>query len=74
MTATGSYDTMHDVLGDLAPPRKPPVALSPELVARIPARRRATPEEIASAAVYLASEGAAYVNGAALPVVGGWLA
>jgi len=74
MTATGRYDTMHDVLGDLAPPRKPPAAMSPELTARIPARRRATSEEIASAAVYLASEGAAYVNGAALPVVGGWLA
>jgi NAD(P)-dependent dehydrogenase (short-subunit alcohol dehydrogenase family) len=38
------------------------------------AGRRGTPDEIAAAAVYLASEGAAFVNGVALPVDGGRLA
>jgi NAD(P)-dependent dehydrogenase (short-subunit alcohol dehydrogenase family) len=36
--------------------------------------RFATPEDIAAAAVYLASDEAAFVTGIALPVDGGWLA
>jgi NAD(P)-dependent dehydrogenase (short-subunit alcohol dehydrogenase family) len=36
--------------------------------------RFARPEEIAAAAVYLASDEAAFVTGIALPVDGGWLA
>ena len=39
--------------------------------AQIPAGRMGTPEEIAAAAVYLASDEAAYVNGATLHVNGG---
>ena len=42
--------------------------------ATIPARRMGTTHEIADAIVYLCSEGAAYVNGAFLPVDGGYLA
>ncbi len=45
-----------------------------ELVARIPAGRFAEPAEIAGAAVFLASDAAAYVNGHTLAVDGGWLA
>ena len=47
---------------------------SAELMARIPAQRWAEPEDIAGAAVFLASDAAAYVNGHALVVDGGWMA
>lgn len=40
----------------------------------MPARRRGQPEELAAAAVFLASESAAYVNGTNLVVDGGWSA
>jgi NAD(P)-dependent dehydrogenase (short-subunit alcohol dehydrogenase family) len=40
-------------------------------LARIPSGRFATPEEIAAAVVYLASDGAASVTGHTLPVDGG---
>lgn len=42
-----------------------------DLLARIPARRFATPEEIAAAAAFLASEAAAYITGQTLLVDGG---
>ena len=41
------------------------------LEARLPSGRMGTPEDIASACVYLASDSAAYVSGAALEVFGG---
>ena len=41
---------------------------------RIPAGRWGEPEDIAGAAVFLASPAAKYVNGTVLPVDGGWLA
>lgn len=40
-------------------------------LAQIPAGRFATPEEVAAAVTFLASDGAGYVNGAVLPVDGG---
>jgi len=43
-------------------------------LARIPSGRFATPEEIATAVVYLASDGAASVTGHTLPVDGGLMA
>lgn len=43
------------------------------LVAQIPAGRMAVPEEVASAAVFLASDEAGYVNGVTLDVNGGWV-
>ncbi len=47
---------------------------SSELLARVPAHRWGTPEEMGGAVVFLASEAASFVHGAILPVDGGWLA
>lgn len=44
------------------------------LLARAPLKRAGTPEEIAAAVVYFASDEAAYTTGATLYVDGGWLA
>jgi len=41
---------------------------------RIPLNRIGKPEEIASAAVFLASKDASYINGTILTVDGGWIA
>jgi 2-deoxy-D-gluconate 3-dehydrogenase len=43
------------------------------ILERIPAGRWGTAEDIAGAAVFLASDAARYVSGAILPVDGGWL-
>ena len=45
-----------------------------EILSRIPAGRWGTPEAIAGAAIFLASEASSYVNGFTLAVDGGWLA
>jgi len=47
---------------------------SKALLERIPQGRFADPSEIAGAAVFLASDAAAYCNGSILAVDGGWLA
>ena len=44
------------------------------IVQRIPAGRWGTPDDLAGAVVFLASDAARYVHGAVLPVDGGWLA
>jgi 3-oxoacyl-[acyl-carrier protein] reductase len=46
---------------------------SPEMLAQIPARRTGSPSEIAATACFLASEQAAYITGAVVPVDGGML-
>ncbi len=47
---------------------------SASILARIPADRWGTPEDLGGAAVFLASRAADYVNGHVLAVDGGWLA
>jgi 3-oxoacyl-[acyl-carrier protein] reductase len=42
-----------------------------ELLSNVPARRAGTPEDVAACVTFLASDGAAYVNGAVLSVDGG---
>lgn len=49
-------------------------ARSRDLMARIPAGRWGTAEEIADPVVFLASDAARFVHGTILPVDGGWLA
>ena len=44
-----------------------------EILARIPAKRWGTPADLSGAALFLASEASNYVNGAILPVDGGFL-
>jgi NAD(P)-dependent dehydrogenase (short-subunit alcohol dehydrogenase family) len=43
------------------------------LVEQVPLRRPASPEEVAPAVVFLASEHAAYITGVTLNISGGWL-
>ncbi len=45
-----------------------------EILGRIPADRWGRPDDLAGAAVFLASHASDYVHGATLPVDGGWLA
>lgn len=47
---------------------------SAEILGRIPAGRWGNPDDLAGAAVFLASRGSDYVNGHTLAVDGGWLA
>jgi len=47
---------------------------SAEILARIPARRWGTPDDVVGAIVFLSSSAADYVHGSVLPVDGGWLA
>ncbi len=49
-------------------------ARSNEILGRIPAARWGLPSDLGGAAVFLASSASDYVNGAIIPVDGGWLA
>jgi NAD(P)-dependent dehydrogenase (short-subunit alcohol dehydrogenase family) len=47
-------------------------ALYAQAVRKIPAKRIGTPEDIARSILFLSSEKASYINGAALDIDGGW--
>ena len=49
-------------------------ARSREILARIPAGRWGSPDDVSGVAVFLASRAADYMHGAVVPVDGGWLA
>jgi len=49
-------------------------ARNAEILGRIPADRWGTPEDLAGAAVFLASKASDYINGYTIAVDGGWLA
>jgi NAD(P)-dependent dehydrogenase (short-subunit alcohol dehydrogenase family) len=61
--APGFIDT--DMTADLTDARRS------EILANVPLKRYGSPEEIAGAALFLASEAGGYVSGAVLPVDGG---
>ena len=62
------------ILGAEAPPMRGIGGDEAAIRAVVPAGRRGTVEEIAAAACYLASDGAAFVTGHTLVVDGGWTA
>jgi len=65
VVAPGFVET--DMTADL------PADLLAEAVKRLPARRAGTPDEIAHAVGFLASDEAAYITGQVLCVDGGWM-
>jgi 3-oxoacyl-[acyl-carrier protein] reductase len=63
VVAPGYVDT--DMTAELSQARRE------EILASIPLRRQASPEEVAAVVAFLASDAAAYITGAVLPVDGG---
>jgi NAD(P)-dependent dehydrogenase (short-subunit alcohol dehydrogenase family) len=62
------------VLTDLTRERFADPAVRDDMVARVPLGRLGQPDDIAGAAVFLASDRARWVTGHCLFVDGGWLA
>ena len=54
--------------------RREVAGLNERILARTPAGRWGTPEDLAGIAVFLASSGSDFVTGAAIPVDGGYAA
>lgn len=68
----GNVDT--DMMARSAERADDPAAYRAAAAARAPMRRMATPEEVAAAVLYLASPGAGFTTGVALPIDGGGVA
>lgn len=67
--------TSEEILGNLVSTQQRGIGVSPEIQDfLIPAKRSGDPSEIASVVLFLASEGAGYVNGQVIQVDGGWCA
>jgi 3-oxoacyl-[acyl-carrier protein] reductase len=71
---TGIGANTPELLGELFPQSSGGLMTAADLAALVPVGRRGTADEVAAAAVFLASEAASYINGVALPVDGGLLA
>jgi NAD(P)-dependent dehydrogenase (short-subunit alcohol dehydrogenase family) len=64
-----------EILGGLGPDMNTGVGVSKEFLnANVPLLRKGTPEEVAEAVLFLASEKASYMTGLAIAVDGGWTA
>jgi 2-deoxy-D-gluconate 3-dehydrogenase len=62
------------VATELTAPLRANPAKNAELMAATPMKRWGTPEEIASLALYLCSDGAAFITGTDVLADGGWVA
>jgi 2-dehydro-3-deoxy-D-gluconate 5-dehydrogenase len=60
-------------MASAVPPGTDPKTIAAAFEARVPLRRTGTPDDIATAAVFLASDAASYVTGAHLVIDGGYL-
>lgn len=61
------------ILTDLTEPLERDPVRGPQILQRIPAARWGVPDDLAGAAIFLASEAARYIHGHTLVVDGGWL-
>ena len=73
--ATDIRQNSATILGAAAPPMQRGVGTDPEAYKRmVPAQRKGQPSEVADTVVFLASDSAAYINGQAIAIDGGWTA